>query len=330
MKLLLILAVFLAGDSPRKPNQFAPSLPQLTDDEELQLDEIIDRFIDYDSGRVRGPEGRKAVNDFLKLGPEAIPALIRGLNRAAHIEHSCPAVTIAKKLSRMLSSSRDPQLLEFARENVGAGVMRSRHLGVIKDLRVTCMMRKRALLESGITATAVAPALNDLKSAISDPGARELRKLSTTELVEEAGRERGPRLKLILTELGKRPGDAALGALGSAAATYEGDVQKQARTLLDHQLAGLAAEVVKEKLRDDRAEVRAAAARAVGTRSLHAESTLIDLLADEEPGVRQAAHDTLVRLNHGSDLGPAANAGPTERRDAIRKWRTWLAGRDGR
>jgi hypothetical protein len=333
---ILVLALLVNGDTPagtkapRKPSPFAPSLPQLTDEEERQLDEIIDRFIDYDSGRVRGPEGRQAVGDFLKLGPEAIPALIRGLNRAARIEHSCPAVTIAKKLSRMLSSTRDPQLLEFARENVGAGVTRSRHMGVIQDLRVTCMLRKRALLESGIGATANTPAFGELKTMVRDSGAREFQRLSTKELVEAAGRERGPKLKLVLTELGRRRGDAALGALGSAAASYEGDVQRQAREILDRQLAGLASAALKEELKDDRAEIRAAAARVTGARQVHAESELIDLLEDEDAGVRRAAHESLVRLSRGTDFGPHASASQAERAVAVRKWREWLAQRDGR
>src|SRR5438309_7500923 len=125
--LLTLTAVLMLANEPavqtetaRKPNPFAPSLPQLSDEEENQLDQTIDRFIDYESGKVRGPDAKKVLADFQKLRPEAIPALIRGLNRAAKIEHSCPAVIIAKKLARMLHATKDPELLEFARENVGA------------------------------------------------------------------------------------------------------------------------------------------------------------------------------------------------------------------
>src|SRR5260370_359594 len=93
-------------ETPRKPNPLAPSLPELTDEEELKIDQIIDRFIEYDTGKLKGPDGKAALAEFHKLGPEAIPALIRGLNRAAKFDHSCPAVTIAKKLSRMLSATK--------------------------------------------------------------------------------------------------------------------------------------------------------------------------------------------------------------------------------
>src|SRR5262245_57938444 len=98
--LTLTLAALMSGDpeAPRKANPFAPSLPALTDEEEEKLDAIIDRFIDADTGKVKGEDYKKAVQEFEKIGPEGIPALIRGLNKAAAIEHSCPAVVIARKL----------------------------------------------------------------------------------------------------------------------------------------------------------------------------------------------------------------------------------------
>ena len=87
---------------PRHP--FAPSLPQLSDEEEEKLDQIIDRFILYDIGQLKGQEGKQALLDFQRLGPEATFALIRGLNRAAAINDSCPAVVISKKLRSILGT----------------------------------------------------------------------------------------------------------------------------------------------------------------------------------------------------------------------------------
>jgi hypothetical protein len=131
--------------TPRKPSPFAPSLPDLTDAEEEVLDRLIDRFIEADIGKLVGPDAKKAVAEFQALGPEATFALIRGLNKAAAINHSCPAVTIAKKLSGTLRTTRDKQLLEFARENIGSGVESSRHMAVLKDLKVTASLRKSAI-----------------------------------------------------------------------------------------------------------------------------------------------------------------------------------------
>src|SRR5437870_4412497 len=149
------LCLYAQTSKPREANPLAPSLPLLSDKEEEKIDNTIDRFIQYDMGQLRAQEGKKALKEFRELGPEAIPGMIRGLNRAAKIESSCPAVTIAKKLAVMLRASNDPDLLDFARENVGAGITQSRHMAVIKDLKWLCMVRKREVAKNP---TAVRPA----------------------------------------------------------------------------------------------------------------------------------------------------------------------------
>jgi hypothetical protein len=131
--------------TPRKPSPFAPSLPELTEEEEARLDAVIDRFIQYDTGKLRGPDAKKALEEFQKLGPEATFALIRGLNKSAAIDHSCPAVTIARKLSGILRTTKDKELLQYARENIGAGVERSKHMAVINDLKLNAGLRQGAL-----------------------------------------------------------------------------------------------------------------------------------------------------------------------------------------
>lgn len=129
------------GMTPRRSHPLAPSLPETTDEEEKRFDQIIDRFILADTGRLSGTEAQQAIRDFERLPPEAVFALIRGLNKAAAIDHSCPALQISKRLARQLRSSRDLDLLRFARENIGAGVVRSRHSDHIKDLRVAISRR---------------------------------------------------------------------------------------------------------------------------------------------------------------------------------------------
>jgi hypothetical protein len=313
--LSLALAALLSGDpdAPRKPNPLAPSLPLLTDEEEDRLDAVIDRFIDADIGRLTGTEAKKAVRDFEKLSSEAIPALIRGLNRAAKIQGSCPAVVIAQKLERMLAATEDRELLEFARENIGAGVGRTRHAPLLQRLRVLCMLRNGELARRG-------------PSGAGPSEGRSLRTLSVRELAAAAGSERGPRLKAVLTELGRRRGDEALAALGTAAAaSYDKDVQDLARGLLLRSLGREGAPVVKDKLKDDRAEVRIAAAKTAGQKGLHVEGELIEALADEDGGVREAARQALVRLSKGADYGPAPNAGKDERAEAVKKWSAWWA-----
>jgi hypothetical protein len=322
--LALVLAGWWPGDPPtidktdRKPNPLAPSLPELTDEEEAQFDEIIDRFIDYDSGRSTGEDAKQVRQDFDKLGPDATLALIRGLNRAAKIQHSCPAVTIARKLNRILGASQDPELLQFARENIGAGVGSTRHSVVLADLRTACMLRKNELARAGIT-----------QAPVTLPSAERLTgEKSLGELVEAAGRERGPQLKKVLAELGQRRGDLALAALASAAAaSYDDDMKKFAREQLTRSLSRLPVKELKEKLKDDRPETRAATARLAGEKQLPWGDGLIELLQDDAALVRQAAHQALVRLNKGEDLGPAKEDDATEWAAAVAKWKAWWANR---
>lgn len=324
--LTLALAAMMSADpdTPRKPSSIAPSLPALTDEEEDKLDAIIDRFIDADTGKLRGDDYKKAVQEFEKLGPEAIPALIRGLNKAAIIEGSCPAVVIAKKLTKMLGATEDRELLEFARENIGAGVGKTRHSAVLQDLRVACMLRKTALARAAKSNPSTTP------PATSGSGEKALRSMSVGDLAKAAGSERGPRLKEVLTELETRRGDEAIAALGTAAASYEGDVRDLARGLLEKNLVRQGAGVIKEKTKDDRAEVRAAAARVIGAKGLKLGDELIDLLGDDNAGVREAAHAALVKLGKGADYGPAKDASKEARAEAVKKWRAWWEKQDKR
>lgn len=320
-KTLLSLALFCwvsaafpaAKQETRKPHPFAPSLPQLTDEEEDEIDRIIDRFILFDTGRLRGAEGKKALADFQDLGPEAIFGLIRGLNKAAKIEASCPALTIGKKIASLLRATRDRDLLEFARENIGAGVTRSRHGGLLRELRVVCMLRKRALPLS------VSPTRVTVKKV------KTLRSMSVAELASAVTTERGLRLKQVLSELATRQGDEVVNGLHSAAATRDSDVGPLGRTLLARYLARQTSLVLKKNLKDEREEVRAAAARAVGARKLRLGDELIGLLGDDSPEVRTAAHQSLVKLSKGTDYGPRQDASEEERSEAVKKWQAWWA-----
>ena len=70
LAMVLSLSPALPGDDtktppktsqpPRKPNPLAPSLPETTDEEEERFDRIIDRFILFDTGKLPGPDGKKA------------------------------------------------------------------------------------------------------------------------------------------------------------------------------------------------------------------------------------------------------------------------------
>src|SRR5207237_7682596 len=95
-----------------------------------------------------------------------------------------------------------------------------------------------------------------------------LRSMSLDDLAKAAGSERGARLKDVLRELETRKGEESIAALGTAAASYEGDVRDLARDLLDKNLVRQGVRVIKERTKDDRAEVRAAAARVIASKGL--------------------------------------------------------------
>ncbi len=312
--LALVMTAFIAADEPmdtkpmRKPHPLAPSLPQLTADEEDNLDDIINRFMQFDIGQLRGEEGAKAKKDFEALQADAIPALIRGLNRAAKLEHSCPATVIAKKLNGLLMASDDTKLLDFAHDEIGAGVGKSQHSAILATLRTNCLTRKNGLVSAAATA-----------------GDRVLKATTTADLVESASTLQGPKLRAVLVELETRKGDEVLGALTVAATNSDVNIQSLARTLLDRNLTRQTVDVVKQKLKDDNAEIRSSAARVVGQKWPALFSSTIDLLDDKAPEVREEAHRTLLRWTRGVDFGPDKNATAEERSQAQDKYRDWLA-----
>jgi hypothetical protein len=312
--LALALAVF-AADEKEKPKHspYAPSLPYLTKEEEEKLDAIVDRYIQYDIGKLPGKEGAKALKEFKALGREAIPSLVRGLNRAAKIEHSCPVVVIAQKLWRMLAVCEDPELLEYVKDEIGSGVGRTRHEGILKDLRLAVTMRKNAL----------SPKAPGLKASGSRSGSLTPRSMSVAQLADAASTERGPRLRSILIELEKRRGPEVGPALANAAASYDKEIRKLGRNLLDRYLARQGEAVVKEKLQDELLEMRKSAMRVIAAKMPRLGGELIDLLGDDKEEVRAAAHEALVQLSRGQDFGPAADADKEQIAQAQAKWRSW-------
>jgi len=306
---LTCLAVFVAASDPaaRERSPYGPSLPRLTDEEEKKLDGIVDRFVRQDVGQLKGDEARQAVKDFAALKPEAIPALIRGVNRAAKIEHSCPCVLIAKKLERLLLASDDRELLEYARDEIGCDVGNSRHKPVLDDLRLRVTFRMNSL-------------------ARREPsGPKTSRQLSVGELAAAAGKEHGPRLTAVLSELEKRDGPEAVNGLVAAAQSYDSEVAGLGRDALDRYMGRRGEATVRTSLSDDRAEVRKSAARVIAAKLPGMARDLIPLLGDPQADVREAVHAALVKLAKGKDYGPAsARADESSRKEAQSRWLEWV------
>jgi len=138
--------------------------------------------------------------------------------------------------------------MEFARDNIGAGVGRTRHASVLQDLRVAVMLRKNALARR------------------PKAGPKSPRAMSLGELADAVSNERGPRLKSLLTELSNRRGKEVLPGLANAAGSYDKDIQKLGRDLLERHLSRQTETVVKEKLKAELVEVRKAAVRVVAAK----------------------------------------------------------------
>jgi len=151
LALLGALPLTLAGQKP-PPAEDPKNLPkmplvgrpgELSEEEEQRLDKIINWFILFDIGQHRDP---RAVQEFNKLGPEAIPALIRGLQKASRMQQSCPVGMIAKKLRTLIGASSDEEVLNFVQREVGAiasATPSPQYRGLLNDLRTFTMLRKR-------------------------------------------------------------------------------------------------------------------------------------------------------------------------------------------
>jgi hypothetical protein len=314
---LALTAVLLAADPTpdakpmRKPHPLAPSLPELTKEEEEKLDDIINRFIRADIGGLQGEEGKQAQRDFEALGPEAIPALIRGINRAAQLDHSCPTLMIAKKLSRMLSKSDDQKLLDFARDEIGAGA-KGRHAGVLAELRTQCLLHKNALARA------------NPPPQTTTTGPKTLRTMTNAELVTEAEKQSGTQLKTVLGELEQRKGPEVLPGFSSVIKGNDSETQQSVREAMDRNMTRQGAAFVKGKMKDPDVEIRRSAIR-TASKAASLLPDLIDALADEDADAREDAHQGLKKWGKGDDFGPAADADKKGIEDAQSKWRAWLA-----
>jgi len=300
MNAILFAALVISqgvGDlKDRERHPLAPCLPRLTKAESDKIDAVIDRFILADIGKLKGAEAKKALDDFKGLGPEAIFNLIDGLNRAADMESSCPAVIIAKKVGGILTTTGDIELLSFAKENIGAGVTAKRHLNVLKDLQFNILLRKNTVQRQNAAAAAKVSAMsmNELESAIS--------------------KGRGSQLKSLLTEAEKRLGPKSAELLIMGLANADVEIVKLAKGLLAKNLQRQNVDTLKMMLKHENRDVRIIAINAVGAKKMKLGNELIGLLESGDSEVARAAQRALVQLSGGADYG-----------DDVTRWRDWWA-----
>ncbi len=283
-----------------------------------RYDKIVDRFIQYDVGQLRGAEGQKAYADFRALnGEEAIPALVRGVNRAAAINNSCPIILISNKLQSLLAQTKNRRLLESASANISrdtAGLPYGSYLNSIResiDTQLGRSLKKNVLRGGG--------SISQLRRAN-----KPVKEWSYEDLVEAVGQEKDAALVRVLEQLKDRKGSKYTDALADAIERVAADVKPLARGLLAQRLMRMTDRTLEAKLKNQNAEVRAAAARAVGYKESPLLMEVAALLSDRSPLAATNAKTTLVKLT-GEDLGPPENASFSQWFAAKQRWEKFLA-----
>jgi hypothetical protein len=119
-------------------------------------------------------------------------------------------------------------------------------------------------------------------------------------------------------------------ALASAIPKLSGETKTKAREALSDRLSRMKPTTLAEKLQDDNAEIRRAAALACAMKEDKTNvPRLIELLEDKETLVARAAHAALKSLS-GRDFGPAAGASRTEIAKAVADWKDWWSKQGGK
>jgi hypothetical protein len=174
--------------------------------------------------------------------------------------------------------------------------------------------RGKKTIKSGIENKESKPLQKPLPKGAETEGSR-----LAESLVKAPATRRGELLDTMESEKGVKYTEA----LAAAIPRLDGESHRRAREALANRLTRMKDETLADYLQDDDAEIRRAAALAVGQKeSKTLLPSLIPLLCDAETSVVRAAHASLKALT-GQDFGPAAKATREERDQAVRKWIEW-------
>jgi len=340
MARLGLLIVALAGPAQ---SQEAKS-GGLRDDERYNA--LVDEFIQYDIGNIREPAAVDRIRrQFGSLkADEAVPALVRGLNRSMRMGYSCPITAISGKLMSMMQSSRNPEvgkhvLANLEQRDVGrynhhiAGVRKNAEGQMIRILgreQAERQFKRRVEGDSlnmayvpGMKLTDLAPRQRPAGGPAPDKPVDDTTTnanrttdsptkptaLARTAPAAELG-------KLTIAELGERLKNKT----GQARVLRE--LYARAADGHESEVAAMSDAIV-ESLREGDETARAEAARLLGLlRIERATPQLIDAIEDASPSVRSAATTALTRVTRQL-FGPSDDATPAQRKQAIARWRTW-------
>ena len=308
--LLILLIMGQTGQiqAKREPHPLAPSLPLLSEAEEARYDKIVNQFIKYDLGQLPGAEGLKAKNDFLKLGSESIPALFRGLQSSAKLEHSCPVAMISQKLKSFLLKSEDDELLDYARDELTTALEGSRHAPLLQDMRLGVTLRRKVVL------------------ANKPKAPKWLLEMTVPEMLKSLREEENQQKhKLMAQELGRRGDHESLQGLGLFAVSFYPEVKEPSIKLLKEKMRKLKTLELQEFLMDPNTLLRQKAAETIGEiKAIKGAEDLVPLLSDSNAGVRKAAREALMKIADGKDFGPVDYSNPENVKKSQSNWKQWL------
>jgi hypothetical protein len=114
-------------------------------------------------------------------------------------------------------------------------------------------------------------------------------------------------------------------ALAGAIPRLSGESKTKVRDALAERFTRMTAATLRAELKDDDPEIRRAASLACAMKDDKSHvPDLFPLLDDSEPLVARAAHAALKSLTN-QDFGPAKDASPKDRAQAIEAWKSWWA-----
>ena len=343
-KLSLAVALAWGGSTQALAQQSRPAKDQA---EDPQHDQIVEEFIQYDIGNVRDPRAIERIKGRFNglQTDDAVPALVRGLNRSTRMRASCPITAIAGKLRSILSNSKDAELGTYVLQNLELrdvpgytqhirGVFDSAEKQVVrvkgKEYLNQQLQRRseedqqRLAYVPGLKLTDLAPR-NTAAARAENGGTANGRSANDTR--PAAGQSNGRRTaaasvtppdlrRLSIAELVDRLNDKA-----SQPVTLE-ELHRRASGSDGKEVAQHAAPIAKV-LKDGDDKARESAARLLGlVRSESAVPQLIDALEDSNPSVRSAVSTSLTRITRQL-FGPKDKASPEETREATARWRDW-------
>lgn len=294
---------------------------------EQRYDRIVEAFIEYDIGKLTGQAGQEANEQFRSIsGDQAIPAVIRGVNRAARMRQSCPIAVVSRKLRELLDATEEPYWLKYAMEQLDDSSPELRYKNYVQNLKQMAEARQRAL---------------DGKQPLSHhalvggtPGQLRRSRIlidqwSGQDLKDAVAEDVGAQLMQALTEIEQRKGSEYTEMLARSISAVAEEEREAVRGLLATRLTRMTERTLRAKLNSPDPEVRIAAARAIGYKGALMYSELVQSLRDPNPTVAQYAHETLVKLS-GEDFGPPSGAKALDWYEASKRWQRWVDQRSSR